>query len=142
MLYEWSMYFAVFSSDVNHWTLDTMARHHHTPYRCLLDELPSSDQDNRLQIGSVKTEGFKVPSVRYVQEATRNVISVAQLAYDIMVWLRCLSRHVATWKLRKPERSLVRANTCWTTCAFTRYIYISTQLLYVHVKFSNKLFTN
>lgn len=76
------MYFAVFSSDVNHWTLDTMARHHHTPYRCLLDELPSSDQDNRLQIGSVKTEGFKVPSVRYVQEATRNVISVAQLAYD------------------------------------------------------------
>lgn len=90
------MYFAGFSSDVNRWTLDTMARHHHTPHRQLLDELLSSNEGNRLQIGSVKTEEFKVPRVRYVQEATRNVISVAQLAYDIMVWLRCLSRHVAT----------------------------------------------
>nr|BBF89311.1 putative NBS-LRR class RGA [Oryza barthii]BBF89316.1 putative NBS-LRR class RGA [Oryza barthii] len=66
------------------WTLDTMAWHHHTPCRWLLvDELPSSDEGNyQLQTGSVKTRAFKVPRVRYVQEATRNVISVVQLASD------------------------------------------------------------
>uniref|UniRef100_J3NA82 Uncharacterized protein n=1 Tax=Oryza brachyantha TaxID=4533 RepID=J3NA82_ORYBR len=68
------------SCDVNRWTLDTMARHHHTFDRRLLDEQPPVSSSE--VIGSVKTEGFKVPSVRYVEHATRNVISVAQLADD------------------------------------------------------------
>nr|BBF89848.1 hypothetical protein [Oryza sativa f. spontanea]BBF89859.1 hypothetical protein [Oryza sativa f. spontanea] len=49
-----------------------MARHHHTPHRQLLDELLSSNEGNRLQIGSVKTEEFKVPRVRMLLRVLRN----------------------------------------------------------------------
>ncbi|XP_062198379.1 uncharacterized protein LOC133901101 isoform X2 [Phragmites australis] len=75
------------------WVLDSFAWLHHTSDRRLLynlqqkaEVMPTAAVDDQLQIlehGSVRTERFKVPKVRYIAgHATRNVISVAQLAYD------------------------------------------------------------
>ena len=72
------------------WILDSFAWLHHTPNRQILYYLQKKADDfsmptgrDQLQIlghGSVQTERFKVPGVRYTEEDTRNVISVAQLA--------------------------------------------------------------
>jgi len=67
------------------WVLDFSARMHSTGNLGLLHRLPSSLQDPddclpSLWRGSIRTEQFEIPDVRYVRGDPRNVISVAQLA--------------------------------------------------------------
>lgn len=71
---------SLMEADSNEWVLDTSSLIHHTFNLQLLHDLTTGDLQDVGQRGSVHTQRFKVQDVHYIQGATRNVISVAQLA--------------------------------------------------------------
>lgn len=73
------------------WVLDSMSWYHHTPNQQMICDFqeetrrdpPVSGQDSEGLIrGSVSTERFHIPGVRCIVGDSRNVIAVAQLAFD------------------------------------------------------------
>lgn len=73
------------------WILNSSASIHHTSNRKMLYDFRETAEDVQLEVvghmkilghGSVWTERFKVPGIRYTAGDARNVISVVQLAND------------------------------------------------------------